>query len=98
MKYQLNTLKSTSLKKKSILTDKTTLLFVLNKYSFLVSKIFNKLFIKKLFKQIFNTSIQKINTLLISRRINKKLLKSSKKILLTLKKKIFKFICKTIKV
>jgi ribosomal protein L23 len=89
MKYQLNTLKSTSLKKKSILTDKTTLLFVLNKYSFLVSKIFNKLFIKKLFEQIFNTSIQKINTLLISRRINKKLLKSSKKILLTLKKKNF---------
>nr|BCL05894.1 ribosomal protein L23 [Pteridomonas sp. YPF1301] len=78
-------LKRFSIKKISILTDKATILLTINKYSFIIDKLFNKLILKKILEQAFNINIQKINTM---RLIKKKTYKNTlyKKIIITIKK------------
>jgi large subunit ribosomal protein L23 len=66
---KIKTLKTQSLRtmlgliKYPLITDKTTKLLELNKYSFIVDKRANKFTIKKVIEYIFNVNILNVNTL-----------------------------------
>jgi large subunit ribosomal protein L23 len=78
--------KCISLKKVSFLTDKATILLTINKYSFLMSKVCNKLLVKKIFEHTFNIRIMKINTLKLRKKRQNCSHNVYHKIILTLKK------------